>query len=252
MDGRAAGLRLELEGRDLTGLKAVFLDLGGTLLDGESDREAHRAMLQSFAAAVALRRPLADLDAEYARLTAEATTELGVQWRQGLTVARHVIGTLLEEEGVPLNEDRWAHFVRAYWVEHLRHLRLFPEAEEVLRTLRGWPIHLGLVSDVDEDFLQLCLFTLPLEGYFDAVTTSEEVGVAKPDPRIFRRALAKAHCTPEEAIHVGDSVARDVRGASELGIRTIHIGVGGEADADYAVSSLREALDVLQRLEDAP
>ena len=55
----------------------------------------------------------------------------------------------------------------------------------------------------------------------DAVITSAEVGVAKPDRRIFEAALAAAGCAPGEAVHVGDSAENDVAGAEAAGIRAI-------------------------------
>ena len=48
----------------------------------------------------------------------------------------------------------------------------------------------------------------------DGVVTSAEVGAAKPDPRVFERALAVAGVEPGDALHVGDKVDNDVEGAA--------------------------------------
>ena len=54
------------------------------------------------------------------------------------------------------------------------------------------------------------------------VIDSAVVGAAKPDPRIFHAALARAGVAPDEAVHVGDTLANDVAGARAAGITPIH------------------------------
>lgn len=60
-----------------------------------------------------------------------------------------------------------------------------------------------------------------LAPLLDAVVTSAAVGAAKPDPAIFRHALALAGAVPERAMHVGDSLAEDVEGARACGIEAV-------------------------------
>lgn len=62
-----------------------------------------------------------------------------------------------------------------------------------------------------------------LRTYFDAVAVSESVGVRKPRPEIFRHVLEVLGTAPEETVHVGDNLDADVRGATEVGMRTIWI-----------------------------
>jgi putative hydrolase of the HAD superfamily len=59
---------------------------------------------------------------------------------------------------------------------------------------------------------------------FDGVPVidSTVVGAAKPDPRIFEIALARARATTADTVHVGDSLANDVAGARAAGITPIH------------------------------
>lgn len=53
------------------------------------------------------------------------------------------------------------------------------------------------------------------------VVTSAAVGAGKPAPAIFRYALHLAGVAPGDALHVGDSLAEDVRGAQACGIRAV-------------------------------
>ena len=62
----------------------------------------------------------------------------------------------------------------------------------------------------------------------DGVVTSAEVGVAKPDARVFRRALDLAGVNADQAVHVGDSPDNDVSGARAAGIRAVLVQRDGE------------------------
>ena len=57
--------------------------------------------------------------------------------------------------------------------------------------------------------------------YFSTVTTSEEVGVKKPNSKVFLTALKKANSIPEESVMIGDSLEADILGANNIGMQTI-------------------------------
>jgi putative hydrolase of the HAD superfamily len=59
------------------------------------------------------------------------------------------------------------------------------------------------------------------------VTLSSEVGVTKPRPAIFARALARHGVEPAEALHVGDSPAEDAEGARAAGLAAVLIDRAG-------------------------
>jgi putative hydrolase of the HAD superfamily len=58
---------------------------------------------------------------------------------------------------------------------------------------------------------------------FDVVVTSAELGVAKPDPRLFLVALDALGVAPAGAVHVGDDLEADVAGARAAGVRPVLI-----------------------------
>lgn len=60
-----------------------------------------------------------------------------------------------------------------------------------------------------------------LVNYFNSVTTSEEVGLKKPNPVIFQRALEKAQAKAEESLMVGDTFEADILGAEAVGMHTL-------------------------------
>ena len=91
--------------------------------------------------------------------------------------------------------------------------------------------------------------------YIDLVVASAEEGVAKPDLRIFRIALERAACKPEEAVMVGDRIDNDIIPAKKLGMKTVWIkqGFGGYAELktveeqpDYIVNTLAEITELFR------
>ena len=96
---------------------------------------------------------------------------------------------------------------------------------------RGWSrrcascarrgLHLGIVSNIDEDDLHHLIDRGELRALFDSLLSSEAAGSCKPDARIFALALERAGCAPEEALFVGDSLPADVAGANRAGMRSV-------------------------------
>jgi len=97
---------------------------------------------------------------------------------------------------------------------------VFPDVWPGLDALKKLGVRLGVISDWGDGLTEL-LHGLGLSTYFDFVVCSAVVGVAKPDPTIFRLALARAGVPPERAIYVGDAYPLDVIGARAAGIAPI-------------------------------
>jgi len=92
-------------------------------------------------------------------------------------------------------------------------------AAEACRALAARGLRLAVVSNWDVG-LHGHLARLELESLFDAVVTSAEAGVAKPDPAVFLLALERLGVPPAHAAHVGDSEA-DEEGARAAGLRFV-------------------------------
>jgi HAD superfamily hydrolase (TIGR01549 family) len=80
--------------------------------------------------------------------------------------------------------------------------------------------------------LQFC----GLDGLVDVLVTSEDVGVAKPDPAIFHAALEQLACRAEQVVMVGDSWENDIVGASQVGIRSIWLNRYAEPHRDATLA----------------
>ncbi len=99
---------------------------------------------------------------------------------------------------------------------------VYPDVTLALMNWRRLGVELGVLSNFDSR-LYLVLQGLGLKEYFTSVTISTQVRAAKPDPEIFKIALNKHKCLPEDAWHIGDSMKDDYQGAKAAGIRGILI-----------------------------
>jgi putative hydrolase of the HAD superfamily len=121
---------------------------------------------------------------------------------------------------------------------------------EVLADLRARGVRLGLVSNLGWTPGRVMRREMARVGvleFFDdeALAFSDEVGVVKPHPAIFERALTALGVAADEAVHVGDLKLTDVAGARALGMRTVrYAGVHDDPtdapDADIVVADYRE------------
>jgi putative hydrolase of the HAD superfamily len=109
--------------------------------------------------------------------------------------------------------------------------RAYPEVPAVLARLRAGGARLAVVSNWDIS-LHDVLERTELRALVDTVVISAELGVAKPDPAIFRAALERLGAQPSEAIHVGDSVEHDVAGARAAGLEAVLVARNGAQAPD--------------------
>ena len=115
-----------------------------------------------------------------------------------------------------------------------------PEAAAALHAVRAAGVRSAVISNSNGTMRSL-LERLGLNHMLDFVIDSGEQGVEKPDPRIFRIALARAGVEPAETAYIGDLYSIDVRGARRAGLRPVLLDPGqcwGSRDCDAAPSVL--------------
>jgi len=104
---------------------------------------------------------------------------------------------------------------------------LDPGARGLLAAARERGLVVGVVSNWSAR-LERVLAAVGLEGAFDFVLCSALEGTEKPEPEIFRRALARAAVEPGEALHAGDDLRNDVEGPAALGIPAVLVDPRGK------------------------
>ncbi len=151
-----------------------------------------------------------------------------------------------------VHKEMAVEMVRAY--ERLRdtHRFLAPHALEVLQFCRQRSLALALVTNGNATYQRRKIAQHGLASWFDAVLIEEEVGIAKPDPRIFLQALERLHLRASEAWMIGDDLTRDIAGAQQVGLLTIWYDASGSGlskespvHPDWMVHDLAELCSLL-------
>ncbi len=140
--------------------------------------------------------------------------------RSGVDARRERFARLAAQAGRRLVPDEAETLARTYRDHYQRLRRPVPGAPEAVRRL-GRRTRIGVVTNNTVAEQTEKLRFLGLGDVVDPLVTSEEVGWAKPDPRIFAAALRRGRALPSEAIMVGDSWTGDVEGARSAGIRPV-------------------------------
>jgi putative hydrolase of the HAD superfamily len=116
----------------------------------------------------------------------------------------------------------------------------WPDARPALEELRAGGLRLVAASNWDCSLPDV-LERAGLAGLLDGVAASASVGAAKPDPALFRAALDLAGCPPQQALHAGDSLEKDVLGARAAGLRAVLVARGAEPEPEVpAIQTLAE------------
>ena len=141
------------------------------------------------------------------------------------------------------------------------HIRPYPDAVRVLAALGSTGLQRGVVTNGLTVKQAEKLVRLGLERAFspNAIFISEELGVAKPHPKIFSIACESLGIRPEQAIYVGDHPARDVDPAHEAGLITClrrgegrHVEERAVHEPDISVETLDELIQILRERFNVP
>jgi len=206
-------------------IRAVFFDLGGTLLVMRRDRIVSKILTEAGYPAEPRDVSSAYFRVEPSwlsiygerRMTGEETEEA---YRQ---LDAMIFRLLFPGQG-PEEADRVSGLTRRLWpvVEKTVPLELYPDAIPTLARLKDERYKLGLISNAPPD-TDRTIRTLGLLSYLSVIVVSGVVGVSKPNPEIFRIALGEAGVEAAEAVHVGDIYEADVLGARNAGLRGLLI-----------------------------
>lgn len=225
-------------------VRAMFFDAGNTLI-----RMDPRVIVAALAR-LGGRASVAELErAEWrARVRLDATFAPGASTEHPDTGERY-LRLILDELGVhdPALVDAVSAWRRGYDAPLGLWTAMEPEADAALRLARERGLRPAVISNSNGTVADV-LDHLGLLQYLEFVIDSSKVGVEKPDPRIFRLALARAGVAPDEAVYVGDFYSIDVLGARAAGLRAILMDPGacwGARDCPLARTPLDAVHHVL-------
>ena len=129
---------------------------------------------------------------------------------------------------ISIDDDMVYTLADAYIQNLPEHNHLFPGAIEVLEQLKK-QYSLHIITNGFREVQRFKMRNAGLTPYFITVTDSESVGVKKPNPLIFEKALRDANCDASRAVMIGDSHEADILGALKVGMHAIHFAAAGES-----------------------
>ena len=206
----------------MTKTKAVFLDALGTLVELEPPWVGLRTALGD---AIPEPQLVSGVRAEMAYY--KAHSHEGRDPESLADLRRRSAEVLSRELGTEVSVETLVDSIR---------FAPYPDAVPALTQLRSRELKLICVSNWDcslGEVLERC----GLAGMLDGAISSAEAGARKPDPAIFDPALELAGCGADEALHVGDTVEEDRKGAAAAGIRVLIVDREG---GDGEISSLAQ------------
>lgn len=207
----------------MTRPKAILFDLDDTLLD------MYSAMHSSWEEICADVAPGLGCDAASLRETIRR--ESALFWADEGAVAEYRVKPLesraivvrlsllamgLDDSGA---EEIAGRSLRGY----LERVAPFDDAIGTLETLRSQGYRLGMVTNGSSDTQRQKIGRWQLEPYFDEIVIESEFGRGKPDPGVFKQALAGTGAAPDEAWMVGDNLYADIGGAQGVGVHGVWI-----------------------------
>lgn len=142
---------------------------------------------------------------------------------QGYADKRTLFSALIDEFGLSLTVEEL--------IDDFRHrchesACLYEGAEALLRELGARGLRMGLVTNGSSASQRTKIEVTGIGGLFETILISEEVGLRKPDPRIFELAAATRDTRPEDCLFVGDNPERDIVGAGGAGMATLWLSHG--------------------------
>ena len=136
-----------------------------------------------------------------------------------------------------------------FWNNFLNKISIFPGALEFIDDMKARGIKIGICTDMTAHIQFRKIERLGLTGRLDAMITSEEAGIEKPNRRMFDMIATKLGVKNDEVIYVGDSYKKDVMGAKNAGMTPVwYLSLQNKTDEDVlAVSSYPELKNIVNR-----
>jgi HAD superfamily hydrolase (TIGR01549 family) len=159
----------------------------------------------------------------------------------GLYAMNEVMCSLIGEKLDITNPKKIKDIARAITVEQSFYLK---RNRSIFLKLQN-QYKLGVVSNFSGN-LRKIMDDFSLSSCFDFILDSYHEGITKPNPEIFKLAIAKCKCEYQDVFFVGDNLERDILPAKKFGMKTILIsGNVNNSVADYTLSSLVELLPLI-------
>lgn len=211
-------------------LDMVFFDIGGVMYDDTVYARSWRTALRESGAEFTDE----EFDLEYAAARAAQSES----FRRRLTT--RFLGSVDDLAAVEARAARyWAYPPTA----------LYPDVLPCLEALEG-RFRLGVIANQPSSVRQ-AMERDGLTGFFEVWGVSDDLGLQKPDPRLFSHVLYTAGVSPARTVMLGDRLDYDVRPARAAGMRAVWV-LRGEAPDEPTPAQLAQADASIHDLGEVP
>jgi putative hydrolase of the HAD superfamily len=230
-------------------LKAIFFDIDDTLYSTSSFATRAREASVDAMLAMGLRADRRQVLRELAEVVQEFSSNY-----------EHHFDKLLSR--LPLDATLGLNFpllvsaaVVAYHETKFRELTAYDDVTEVMRLLHRTGLTLGIVSSGITLKQAEKIVRLRIHRFIDprAIFISDQVGIGKPNPKLYLRAIERIGAQPQETMHVGDHPVNDVDAANAAGMISVwnrregvHDLAEGRTRPRHVIDNFWDLLDVVQ------
>ncbi|HCH4004467.1 HAD-IA family hydrolase [Vibrio parahaemolyticus] len=238
-------------------LKAIFFDMDETLC-GTS--QADKAAGQKFAAWIQQTYPqVSDPQAFLQRYLQGVYKKLNAEFPQLVALLPDenafrcgLIQTILAENGILIDAEQAQQAQHYFDSARMGAFTFFPGVKEMLTDLRK---HYKLVVITNGPIFSQHpkLKATQMDEWVDHIIVGGEEPEEKPAASIFQKALNLVDIKPEEALHIGDSLAADIAGANNMGILSVWVNATGasnptEITPNFEIRETVELKEILKTL----
>ncbi|EGR1576852.1 HAD family hydrolase [Vibrio parahaemolyticus] len=238
-------------------LKAIFFDMDETLC-GTS--QADKAAGQKFAAWIQQTYPqVSDPQAFLQRYLQGVYKKLNAEFPQLVALLPDenafrcgLIQTILAEDGIHIDAEQAQQAQHYFDSARMGAFTFFPGVKEMLMDLRK---HYKLVVITNGPIFSQHpkLKATQMDEWVDHIIVGGEEPEEKPAASIFQKALNLVDIKPEEALHIGDSLAADIAGANNMGILSVWVNATGasnptEITPNFEIRETVELKEILKTL----
>ena len=247
-------------------ITTVTFDLWQTLLLDDRDLGQARSIVRIEGAQSALTKCGEDFDLDHIREAYISCfkqcreirdNSLDVDFREQVAIFVNHIKPSLAERLDPGIMDEIAEFYSDSFLVHPPPAHV--DAVRVLQSIKDMGLKIGLISNTGMTpgfTFRSYMEERGMLDFFQTLTFSDEVKLAKPGSEIFKITLKALGATPEQTIHVGDHVTNDVVGAKRCGMKTVWISGfyeredpnDPETEPDITVSGLADVVPAVAKL----
>ena len=222
--------------------KAVIFDLFGTIIYNFS-LAAYENVLSEMSAIVNAPRD------EFSRMWFDTFKE---RMTGELDTPRGNIEYICEKLGIEATEEEIEHTTRVRLEFSARHMIPRPGSVDVIARLKSGGYKIGLISDCSQEAPKTWTGT-SFAPLFDVTIFSCEVGMKKPDPRIYLMATDRLGMAPQECMYIGDGSSQELTGALRVGMHPVLLRVPDETvDSHFVDREEGWSGTVIESLQEIP